>query len=226
MRKKSTKFTATVLFIIIAIIVLLFAIGFYLEKSDEKHNEKVILGVQQTIISDNVTLIEAIHAFFGNDGSWFLVGCSEDGNELVDLKVNNGQHYLSARFEWLGKDSIGGNCAQTITFLYDYSEVTAQEYNQILDKMVQAAKNKGQQKGYSNISSNYTSNNNSSVCQGCNGTGRSDLKCSYCSGTGVDPTYETVRKNPVLRPFMSEECPSCEGTGYRSCPLCVGTERQ
>ena len=79
--------------------------------------------------------------------------------------------------------------------------------------------------GIRNSGGKNSGGRNSTQCSECRGTGRSDLACLNCGGSGVDPAYE-ITKGSVLHGFTEKDCAVCNGSGYQKCSFCGGTGKK
>lgn len=59
-------------------------------------------------------------------------------------------------------------------------------------------------------------------CRACGGDGRMSDWCTWCEGTGEDPSY-AITKGSVLHSFALKDCAKCGGKGYVECGRCGGT---
>jgi len=60
------------------------------------------------------------------------------------------------------------------------------------------------------------------ACDTCYGSGRSNMRCSSCNGSGTDSAYR-LTEGSALHAFADPSCPKCGGSGYAACFTCHGS---
>lgn len=119
---------------VIGLIAILAVVGIFFILSwvffSEKFDEKKIEDVKGYTIGEDVTLYEGVQAFFGDDGTWWL------NDDMVYLNATTEKHVLKMSFKWMGEMII------IEQFYYDYFDLTEPERQELLARMVQAAKRK------------------------------------------------------------------------------------